>query len=152
MLETLVAPGRLRYGPGGGRYRIVATAGETAHRHFVMEASEPPGGGPPLHVHKQEDELFVVLEGEITFYIGGRIVTVPAGGSAFVPHGVAHCFKNRANGTARVLVTFTPGDIEGFFDYGLPIDGREPTEEDLLERALIFGPLYGVEVIGPSPL
>ena len=38
----------VRFGPGGGTYRIVTTSQETAGRHFGFEATEPPGGGPPL--------------------------------------------------------------------------------------------------------
>lgn len=143
---------RIRYGPGGGVYRIVATADETGNRHFAFEASEPPGGGPPLHVHTREDEYFHVLEGEITFYIGGRVNTVPAGGSAFVPRGTPHCFKNCSDRFARVLILFTPGDIEGFFEYGALIDGRVPTDEELLARLDLLGPQYGLEILGPSPL
>jgi hypothetical protein len=41
---------------GGGVYRIIGTAEETAGRHFAFEAIEPPGGGPPLHIHAAEDE------------------------------------------------------------------------------------------------
>src|SRR5262245_35352163 len=82
------ADARTRFGPGGGIYEIVTTAAESHGRHFAFEATEPPGGGPPLHIHAAEDEYFLVLEGEITFYIGGRIITAKRGESAFVPRGV----------------------------------------------------------------
>jgi quercetin dioxygenase-like cupin family protein len=142
----------LRYGPGGGQYRIVATAGDTGNRHFAFEATEPPGGGPPLHVHLNEDEFFTVTEGEITFYIDGQVVTASAGQSAFVPRGLPHCFKNRSNRIAKVLVLFTPGQIEGFFDYGLPVDGVAPSDAHLLRRIVELAPKFGLQVLGPSPL
>jgi quercetin dioxygenase-like cupin family protein len=142
----------VRFGPGGGVYRIVTTARETTGRHFAFEATEPPGGGPPLHTHATEDEYYAVLDGEFTFYIGGRVTAVTAGGSAFVPRGVPHCFKNCSTRDARMLILFTPGQIEGFFDYGLPVNGERPSEDRLIERIVEFAPRFGIDVLGPSPL
>ena len=149
---TMTVAETLRYGAGGGLYRIVATPAETGKTHFAFEATEPPGGGPPLHIHTREEEFFLVLEGEVSFSIGGRILRVGAGGSAFVPRGTPHCFKNTSNGTARLLVLFTPGDIEGFFEFGAPVDGAPPSEELILERMQLLAPAFGLEVLGPSPL
>jgi quercetin dioxygenase-like cupin family protein len=144
---------QVRYGPGGGVYTIVATAVETRGTHFAFEAYEPPGGGPPLHIHEREEEFFLVLEGEITFYVGGQIIKRTAGGTAFIPRGVAHCFKNCSDKPARVLVLFTPGHIEGFFEFGEPfVDGSVPTDDVLIGRLQALAPAYGVEVLGPSPL
>ena len=142
----------VRFGPGGGTYRALTTARETTGRHFAFEAAEPPGGGPPLHTHAAEDEYFAVLEGEFTFYIGGCVTTVTAGGSAFAPRGVPHCFKNCSARDARMLVLFTPGQVEGFFDYGLPVNGQRPSDDRLIERILDLAPRFGIEVLGPSPL
>lgn len=151
-MVATVADTRTRSGPGGGIYRIVTRAEDSVGRLFAFEAYEPPGGGPPLHTHANEDEYFFVLEGEVSFYIGGQVTVGRPGDSAFVPRGVAHCFKNRSNHDARVLVLFTPGLIEGFFDFGLPADGVRPSEALMLERLADHGSLYGLEVLGPSPL
>lgn len=152
MTTMAVAEERVRFGPGGGVYRIVTTADESRGRIFAFEATEPPGGGPPLHTHANEDEYFLVLEGEISFYIDGTVTVGRPGQSAFVPRGAAHCFKNRSSREARVLVLFTPGGIEGFFDFGLPVNGLRPTEAEMLERLADYGSRYGLEVLGPSPL
>jgi mannose-6-phosphate isomerase-like protein (cupin superfamily) len=143
---------RVRYGAGGGIYRIVATASETRNTHYAFEATEPPGGGPPLHIHTREEEFFMVLEGEITFFIGGTVMKAGPGGTAFVPRGTPHCFKNCSDRVARVLVLFTPGTIEGFFEFGAPIDNHPPSEEMIFERMVLLAPAYGLEVLGPSPL
>jgi quercetin dioxygenase-like cupin family protein len=152
MLETVASLERIRFGPGGGVYRIVATASETGNTHFAFEAIEPPGGGPPLHTHASEEEFFHVLEGEITFWVDGRVLRVNEGGSAFVPRGVPHCFKNCSTRDARMLVLFTPGEVEGFFDYGLPVNGQRPPDDRLIARILELAPRFGIEVLGPSPL
>ncbi len=147
-----VAAARMRFGPGGGTYRIVTTADESGGRHFVMDVVEPPGGGPPRHTHEGEDEYFVVLEGEVTFDVDGSVSTVTAGGSAFVPRGVPHCFKNQSTDDVRLLVMFTPGTAEGFFEYGLTVNGARPSEQHLISRILELAPRYGIELLGPSTL
>ena len=152
MVTMTATDPRLRFGPGGGLYQIVTTAKESRGQIFAFEATEPPGGGPPLHTHANEDEFFLVLEGEISFYIDGKVTVGRTGEAAFVPRGAAHCFKNRSNREARVLVLFTPGQIEGFFDFGLAVDGVPPTEAQLIDRLIDHAPRYGLEVLGPSPL
>src|SRR6185503_542343 len=128
MLATVPALEKVRFGLGGGVYKIVATAAETRNTHFAFEAIEPPGGGPPLHTHAGEEEFFLVLEGEMTFYVGGRRIKATEGQTAFVPRGVPHCFKNCSKRESRVLVLFTPGNIEGFFEYGNLPAGVTPTD------------------------
>jgi len=125
-----------RYGPAGGIYSIVATADQTGNTHFAIEATEPTGGGPPVHIQTREEERFFVLEGEITFWINGQVINRSVGGTAFVPCGVPHCFKNCSDRPARVLILFTRGGIEEFFDYGrrLP-NGGAPSDEILIERS-----------------
>jgi quercetin dioxygenase-like cupin family protein len=150
---TLDKIGQVRYGPGGGIYRIVATPAQTGNTFFAFEATEPPGGGPPLHIHTREEEFFSVIEGEITFFIDGQVIKRTAGGTAFIPRGAAHCFKNTSDKPARVLVLFTPGDIEGFFEYGAPLaDGTAPSDAVLIEQLDLLAPFFGLEVLGPSPL
>ncbi len=62
----------IRYGPGG-IYRIVTTTAQTGGTIFALECTEKPGSGPPLHIHETEEEYFFVTEGEITFFIDGKI-------------------------------------------------------------------------------
>jgi quercetin dioxygenase-like cupin family protein len=152
MLATVPALEKVRFGPGGGVYKIVATAAETRNTHFAFEAIEPPGGGPPLHTHASEEEFFLVLEGEMTFYVGGRVIRATEGQTAFVPRGVPHCFKNCSRRESRVLVVFTPGHIEGLFEYGnLPV-GMPASDDILLARLSVLAPQFGLQMLGPSPL
>lgn len=141
------------YGPVGGLYQVVATPEQTGNIHFPFVATEPPGGGPPLHIQTRHEELFFVVEGKISFWVDGRVIHRTAGGAAFVPRGMPHCFKNYSDKRARVLIVFTPGDIQGFFDYGKALaNGSAPPDEVLMERIAALGPVYGVEILGPSPL
>ncbi|MDQ3927252.1 MAG: cupin domain-containing protein, partial [Actinomycetota bacterium] len=77
------APEGIILGPGEGRtiggITLKATAEETGGSIGVLEATSPPGAGPPRHVHYGCDELFYVLEGQFLFLVGERQVSAPPG-------------------------------------------------------------------------
>jgi quercetin dioxygenase-like cupin family protein len=90
--------------PGEGRtvavvgdvYRFLAVGEETGGKYALWEAVVPPGGGPPPHVHSREEEGFYVLEGEVTFTVGGERIVAAAGAFANMPVGTPHSFKNES--------------------------------------------------------
>ena len=125
------------YGPGGGLYQVVATPEQTEDIHFAFVATEPRGGGPPLHVQKQHEELFFVLEGEISFWLDSHVIHLTPGGTAFVPHGMPHCFKNCSDERARVLILFTPGDIQGSFDNCRALANGSASPDDVLMEQIV---------------
>src|SRR4051794_6341275 len=57
---------------------------------FVAEHHLTKKGGPPLHLHHGEDELFYVLEGEFLIEIGGERFKASAGDSILGPKEVPH--------------------------------------------------------------
>jgi quercetin dioxygenase-like cupin family protein len=102
------------WGPGD-RYTFLVTGEQTGGAYFVMEALVPPGGGPPPHIHRNEDETFYLVEGECNIVIGATVIHAKAGDFVNVPRGTVHCFSNCGTTTARMIVTFTPSGMEGFF-------------------------------------
>jgi quercetin dioxygenase-like cupin family protein len=69
----------------------------------------PPGYGVPGHVHAGDDEVFYVLDGELT--VGGPQgeSTVRAGACVALPHGAPHWFRNASDLPASLLVILSPG-------------------------------------------
>src|SRR3954471_7895268 len=88
-------------GPGEGRVidlgdfgmTVKATESETAGVVSVLEAEEPPGFGPPVHVHHDCAEAFYVLEGGYLRSLDGREFACAAGAFVFIPPGVPHGFR-----------------------------------------------------------
>ena len=145
--------GQTRHGPGGAIHRIIATAESTNGTFFALDDLEPPGGGTPLHVHTREDEYFYVIEGELTLYVDGKTIKLKAGESIFAPRNVPHCFKNCSSKPARFIVMCMPAQIEGFFDYGMPLaNGAAPSDQQIIEKIMAMAPQYGLQLVGPSPL
>ena len=54
----------------------------------VFESTVPSRGGPPVHVHHNEDEVIHVIDGTYEFWLDGQITPVAAGASIFLPRGV----------------------------------------------------------------
>ena len=69
---------------------VKLTRQASGDRTSIVEISSPPGDMPPLHVHRTDDEAWVVLEGEVSFFAGSNEpIRLAAGGVAFGPKGVA---------------------------------------------------------------
>ncbi len=74
----------------------------------IMEHHLPCADSPPLHVHHDEDEIFHVLEGEVTLAVGEAQCVVRAGETRVAPRGVPHSYRVDSPAGARVL-TIVPG-------------------------------------------
>ncbi len=90
---------------------IKITAEETAGQLTVLDVTDPPGVEAPLHVHHREDEAFWVLDGDVTFEVGGKTIEASAGDFVFGPRDVPHRYKVGDAGS-RMLFILTPGGFE----------------------------------------
>jgi quercetin dioxygenase-like cupin family protein len=130
-------------GPVGGPLTFKVRGEQTNSAMTALENVIPPGEGPPLHTHANEDESWYVIEGALRFKLGGDVHLAPAGSFVFVPRGTPHCFQNVADAPARILVMFTPSGMERFFDRFAALSAPDPEA-----FRSIGGPL-GMEVVGP---
>jgi len=90
-----------------------ADGSETADRYSVSEWWLPAGDpGIGAHVHEENDELFFVIEGTVTFRIADVDHELERGSFLRIPAGVAHGFRNTSSGPAGVLNVFIPGGFE----------------------------------------
>jgi quercetin dioxygenase-like cupin family protein len=147
-------------GPGEGKligivgdvYRMLATAGETNGRCSIWEATVFPGGGPPVHIHNNEDEGFFVLEGEMQFRAPSGTVLGGPGFFAYLPIGVPHSFRNVSDRVARMLIFTAPGGVEKMFERAGQVFEKAPTElrppsEQEVQRMHDLAEEYGIEFI-----
>jgi quercetin dioxygenase-like cupin family protein len=89
---------------------FVVKAGEfqSTNGAAVFECVTRKGEEPGDHTHPTEDEMFYVLEGELTFRCGDRTFDVGTGGFALLPRGVEHNYAIRSDGPVRLLVVTAP--------------------------------------------
>jgi mannose-6-phosphate isomerase-like protein (cupin superfamily) len=88
---------------------VIAQPGEalraTGASFALHEWAHGPGGGPPLHIHHEDDEAWYVLEGALQFRFADRTIDLMAGGAVFVPRGVAHTFAAGPGGARYLIIT-----------------------------------------------
>ena len=132
---------------GGFRMSVKATHDDTNGAFSLLETQEPPGFGPPLHIHRDAAEAFYVLEGEYIIFLEGRESSCLAGSFIFIPAGIAHGF--RVGGVAsRKLNLYTPAAMVGYFDELAAATTAGDGDPDVLSEIALR---YSMEVIGPVP-
>ncbi len=77
---------------------VKASGDSTGNAFTLLEATEPPNFGPPMHIHHNAAEAFYVLEGEIEYRLDERLVRCEKG--ARLPHGTEA--STNVNDTSRV--------------------------------------------------
>lgn len=154
-------------------YALATDEGD--HRHFLnhlattkvdagdsgsmaaIEFSAPRGFGPPLHVHDDEDEVMIVLTGEMVFRSGDDERIASAGATIYLPHGVPHTFQVLSESARFTTIAARL--------HGAPLFGRFVAElGDHLDEPVVPSPIevdpaavaesgrrHGITILGPPP-
>jgi quercetin dioxygenase-like cupin family protein len=154
-----VAPIALQAGEGEALWflgllaTIKASTESTAGRVAVIEHLAPRGTGSPLHVHHNEDEWFYVVEGEVTFWVGGQVIPGRAGAFVYGPRDIPHTFTVSSE-RARFLLVTEPAGLEKFMRAGaqpaerLEIPPAVTAPPDIAAMTALAAE-YGIEILGP---
>ncbi len=140
----------------GAVITIVADGTATDGALTVTTIDAPPGYENNLHTHPP-NELFYVLDGEMTLYVDGNPYHLTACTAGFVPSNRPHGFRVSGTEPLSVLAVFAPAGMADFFrEVGTPVDSRDipeysgPTETDL-GRMAAASPKYDMQRLGPLP-
>lgn len=88
--------------------------------------------GPPPHLHHSYTESFLILEGEMEFFVDGTTRIVRAGEFVDLPPNVLHTFDNKSDAPCRWVNIHSPKGFARFFEHiGVPAE-----EQDARERSL----------------
>lgn len=136
----------------GGLCLIKAAGEQTGEQFALTEQLMPKGMSTPIHVQPDEDELFYVLDGEMTFYLEGELIPASRGMLVCIPRGAAHGFRVESE-SARFLVLNTPAGHERWFRAaGEPASSlqlpAEPLDE---EKVAAASRAFGYGYVGPFP-
>jgi quercetin dioxygenase-like cupin family protein len=145
--------GEALWGVDGALTTIKASAEQTGGRFSFIEEIGQLSEGTPLHRHREDDETFYVLEGEMTFYLGdSHPIPASAGSFVHIPGGAAHAFRVDSE-TARYLLITTAQHESFYRAISDPAQTRTlPPEAPLdMERVEAAAREYNVEILGPPP-
>lgn len=125
-------------------------------RLSLLEHTARRGDSPPLHVHRNEDEIFHVLEGEVLIHRPDAAdVTLGSGDAILAPKGERHTYLVRSE-SARWLTVTNGTDFENFVRaagrpaerHGIPDASPPPTEDQVAGLAELSG-RFGIDLVGP---
>jgi len=140
------------YDVWGDRYSFKTTSLDSNGAHALLEMTVSPGSQTPPHIHHAEDEMFYVLEGELSFWKDDEKTSAGPGSFVSIGKGTAHRWANESGRPARSLVFLVPGGFDQFLmKIGKPITelnhvGSPPTKEDI-EFAMSIAEEYHMEVV-----
>jgi pimeloyl-ACP methyl ester carboxylesterase/quercetin dioxygenase-like cupin family protein len=105
----------------GGQTRVLVPGSTTKGALSIMEFADTAGQVPPHHTHEDEEEIWIVLDGKISFFVGDKLFDLKPGEVAYGPRGVAHSYLVRSE-TAWMATVFAPALIEEWFtSNGTPV-------------------------------
>jgi mannose-6-phosphate isomerase-like protein (cupin superfamily) len=110
---------------------------------LVVELVDDAKGGPPRHLHRAQDEVFYVIEGDYLLEVGPDRFRLRPGDCAFGPRTVPHTWAFVGDHTGRIEFTVSPaGRLEAFFHELSKAGAMAPQDP-------AFWPPFDLELVGP---
>jgi len=101
---------------------------------YDLMVGETPAGvqGPPPHLHYNYNESFMILEGEMEFFLNGVTKIAVAGDFIDLPPNTLHTFANVSDSPCKWVNIHSPKGFAQFFEnIGVPAH-----EENARERSV----------------
>jgi quercetin dioxygenase-like cupin family protein len=129
----------------GERARPRLGRAQTGGQLAILDYGAPKSFGPPRHLHRNDDEIFVILQGTIALWTSVDCRTAGPGDLVLLPKGQAHTWRAYGEDPVRLQVTVAPGEFETFFER---IVQRNLTLLDVPELMEVASSA-GMDIIGP---
>jgi mannose-6-phosphate isomerase-like protein (cupin superfamily) len=102
--------------------RCIISSADTENQLFISadaNLSNKEKGGPALHIHHKDDEIFYVISGEFLIQLDDEISLIKKGDTVFIPRGTKHTFANPIDNNPGELLTIhqpISPELEKFYD------------------------------------
>ncbi len=134
--------------PTGGVTTFKATSDQSGGGLTVIEGVSAPGEGPPLHLHREQDEFIYTLDGTFRVRLGDDLIEAPPGSFVFIPRNTPHTWQNVGDGRARFVATLIPASAE-FEEFFLRYAELPPEERGIEAFSRLAAETRAMEVVGP---
>jgi mannose-6-phosphate isomerase-like protein (cupin superfamily) len=128
------------------RFDCKVSGKNTDGDYCIYDTVRTAKGGPPMHVHHNQDEWFLVHGGEFIFKVGDETFHLKPGDTLLGPRGMPHAFASLSENSALMIAFIPAGTIEQLFQEVSEVSRlRIPTLDDwqTISRA------HDVEIVGP---
>ena len=92
----------------GERFSIRVPASATNGNYSVTEILSSPGDSTPAHLHENEDEHILVVEGTARVLYGDKTFDARAGAMVSLARGIPHAWGNPTDTPIRLMITARP--------------------------------------------
>jgi len=125
--------------------QIKVSGKDTNGAFFAFEHANMSKGGPPRHLHYEQDEMFYAMEGEFAFEVGDEKFVLRPGDTLFAPRMVPHVWAYVGDKPGTLLIAIQPaGSFEEFIIKSCAL--KEPPTPQEAEKSFAA---YGMKVVGP---
>jgi len=128
---------------------VKAAAADTGGAYALVEITAAAGYATPLHLHRNEDEGFWIIDGNATFEVGDEIVEAGPGTYLFGPRDIPHRWTAGPDG-AHLLYVFAPAGLEELIPLtGVPAKTLTPPPPDVVppDNAVEIAARFGGEIL-----
>lgn len=143
---------------GSDQITVLATCAQTNGALFAVEVRMPPGGGPPVMHQHDPGEIYYVLEGTFTFYVGDankaedvRRVIATAGDVVPLAGGTPHTIRNESAADAVAFVVHAPGAPMENFSRAAVTLAAQTDGAPSMDSVLGIAAQHGINLLGPIP-
>ncbi len=136
----------------GSTLEILVDSAASNGRALIMRSNTTRGSGVPVHVHRREDEIFLLLNGTLVVWAGDQRQELSDGGVAVLPKGVPHTYFVTSP-TAAILEVIAPGGLEqAFREAGWDLRSPPPDNWTCMPEAVATAMAkVGCTILGPPP-
>lgn len=132
---------------------VHVSGAQTGGDYALLECLAPAGHMPPPHVHAEDGEGFLILDGELTVHTEEGSTTLAPGDGLHAPAGRPHTIEVTSDKPCRWLVVSAPAGFEEFVrEFGEPAARDELPVMDGppdVERLTRVAGEHGITFVGP---
>lgn len=121
----------------GSLFSFLVTGADSGGRVAIIQYQSISGNEPAPYVNEWEHEMYYVIEGEMEFYCGDRVMLARAGEVVFLPQGKAHAFSIRSPQVQALLLVQAVGEHAIGLDRFLMAMGKPVTSLNLPTAAVV---------------
>ena len=77
-------------------------------KQSLAEATIPVGGETVLHRHVKSEEIYHIIRGQGSMFLGDKKCEVRAGDTIYIPSGTVHRIKNTGKTPLKILCCSSP--------------------------------------------
>jgi mannose-6-phosphate isomerase-like protein (cupin superfamily) len=121
------------------------SAKDTGGALYVFEHRNMGKGGPPRHVHHDQDEWFYIVRGEFAVEVGDEKFRLKPGDSMFAPRKIPHAWASVGDEPGTMLTIATPAGTFETFLRDTTRHGALPAPEEM-EQSFAT---HNLTVVGP---